>query len=86
MTLAFVVLGLTPDTNYDACAGVAGRPVCEQGPFHSAHAVMILWICSCIRYLKGIRLDVKLVPNLCTKEPPSSCMCHAIWSDCFELS
>lgn len=43
MTLVSFVLGMTLDTNYDPRAGVAERPICEQGPFHSAHAVMILF-------------------------------------------
>lgn len=54
MTLVSFVLGMTLDTNYDPRAGVAERPICEQGPFHSAHAMMILLICSCNCYSQNM--------------------------------
>ena len=85
------ILGMILDTNWDPCAGVAERPSGEQGPTHSAHAIMILVIGSCNRYSQNMLLFEghpfrgEGGPKTAKKSPPvPACMpCHLV---CFELS
>lgn len=71
------------NTNYDPRAGVAERTIYKQRAFslgtcHDDSLVLQLQLLFAERaacWLKGIHLDVKSVPNLCTKEQPSSWVC-----------
>lgn len=77
-----VILGMTLDTNCDPCVGVAERPMCVQGPVHSAHAIIILLTCSCNRYAQNMLL-FEGHPFRNKGGPKSANPCHLA---CFELS